>query len=147
MSAVKDRLVYVPVGPADILNTLKNIPRTPREAGLLQVKFKRKLNYKNYHKQEYIDPKKIFKTLQHLKQSGHPYYQFYDDYNVYKSRCRDESLGKISMDLNVAKTTVTFIHDKEVQHLLDIEKKARQMMMLFWNMTMMNQKCKKKSTM
>ena len=30
MSAVKDRLVNVPVGPADILNTMKNIPRTPK---------------------------------------------------------------------------------------------------------------------
>ena len=64
MSAVKDRLVNVPVGPTDIINTLKNIPRTPKEAGLIQVKLKRKQEYQNYHKREYIDPHKIFKTLQ-----------------------------------------------------------------------------------
>ena len=67
MSAVKDRLVNVPVGASDVINTIKNIPRTPREAGLIQVKLKRKLEYKNHHKHEYIDPVKIFKVLDHLK--------------------------------------------------------------------------------
>ena len=79
MSAVKDRLVNVPVGPNDIINTIQNIPRTPKEAGLIQVKLKRKLEFKNFHKHEYIDPKKIFKTLEVLKQRGHPYCQFYVD--------------------------------------------------------------------
>ena len=51
MSAVKDRLVNVPVRPNDIINTIQCIPRTPKEAGLIQVKLKRKLKYKNYHKQ------------------------------------------------------------------------------------------------
>ena len=62
MSAVKDRLVNVPVGPEDIANTIKNIPRTPKEAGLIQVKLKRKLEYTNFHKHEYIDPRQIFQT-------------------------------------------------------------------------------------
>ena len=72
MSAVKDKLVNVPIGASDVLNTIKSIPRTPREAGLIQVKLKRKLKYQNYHKHEYIDPKKIFKTLELLRKSGHP---------------------------------------------------------------------------
>jgi hypothetical protein len=37
MSAVKDRLVNVPVAPTDIINTITNIPRTPREAGLIML--------------------------------------------------------------------------------------------------------------
>ena len=93
MSAVKDKLVNVPVGASDVLNTIQHIPRTPKEAGLIQVKLKRKLEYKNYHKQEYIDPKKIFKTLEHLKRSGHPYYQFYDDSEAYRRRCKVEYLS------------------------------------------------------
>ena len=79
MSAVKDKLVNIPIGSADVLNTIECLPRTPREAGLIQVKLKRKLKYENYHKHEYIDTKKIFKALELLKKSGHPYYQFYDD--------------------------------------------------------------------
>ena len=40
MSAVKDRLVNVPIEAGDVINTVKNIPRTPKEAGLIQVKLK-----------------------------------------------------------------------------------------------------------
>ena len=86
MSAVKDRLINVPVRPGDVINTVQNIPRTPKEAGLIQVRLKRKLKYKNYHRQEYIDPQKIFLVLENLRKSGHPYYQFYDDYPVFKKR-------------------------------------------------------------
>ena len=92
MSAVKDRLVNVPIGPTDIANTIKSIPRTPKEAGLIQVKLKRKLEYKNVHKHEYIDPQKIFKALELLKKKGHPYYKFYDDYNTFKCRWAKEGL-------------------------------------------------------
>ena len=69
------------------MNTIENIPRTPREAGLLEVKLKRKLEYKNVHKQAYIDPQKIYKALDFLKEKGHPDYLFYDDYNIYEKRC------------------------------------------------------------
>ena len=113
MSAVKDRLVNVPVRPNDIINTIQSIPRTPREAGLIQVKLKRKLKYKNYHKQEYIDPQKIFKVLEYLRKSGHPYYQFYDDYNVFKKRCREESFQMFNPHIRNQEITVTFTDDKK----------------------------------
>ena len=122
MSAVKDRLVNVPVGAADVLNTMKSIPRTPREAGLIQVKLKRKLKYKNYHKHEYIDPNKIFKTLEHLRKSGHPYYQFYDDYTTYKKRCEFEFRSRNHGDKvhNSTKVIlVQYISDSETQMMND----------------------------
>ena len=59
-----DRLINVPVGPQDILNTVENLPRTPAEAGLIPivpVNLKRKLEYKNSHLTQLIDTKKIFK--------------------------------------------------------------------------------------
>ena len=122
MSAVKDRLVNVPVRPNDIINTIQSIPRTPREAGLIQVKLKRKLKYKNYHKQEYIDPQKIFKVLEYLKKSGHPYYQFYDDYNVFKKRCREESFQMFNSHIRNQEITVTFTDDKEIRQIVDLDK-------------------------
>ena len=87
MAACKDRLIDIPVNSQDVLNTIDNIPRTPREAGLLEVKLKRKLQYKNVHQQAYIDPQKIYKALDFLKKKGHPDYLFYDDFNVYEKRC------------------------------------------------------------
>ena len=47
MAACKDHLINIPIGSDDVLNTLKSLPRTPQEAGLLEVKLKRKLDYKN----------------------------------------------------------------------------------------------------
>ena len=123
MSAVKDRLVNVPIRPGDIINTIQNIPRTPKEAGLIQVKLKRRLKYKNFHKQEYIDPQKIFQMLEYLRTAGHPYYQFYDDYNVFKRRCREESLKIPKNDFKTLEITVKYSDDREIQPIIDLDKK------------------------
>ena len=86
MAACKDHLINIPISSDDVINTVQNLPRTPEEAGLLEVKLKRKLDYKNTHQQAYIDPRKIYKALDFLKSKGHPEYQFYDDYHVYARR-------------------------------------------------------------
>ena len=121
MSAVKDRLVNVPITAGDVINTVKNIPRTPKEAGLIQVKLKRQLKYKSYHKQEYIDPNKIFKILKYLKDAKHPFYQFYDDYNHYKKRCREESLKHLNCDLKTSRVTVQFINDEDIPNIMNMD--------------------------
>ena len=69
------------------------MPRTPSEAGLLEVKLKRKIEYKNVHQQAYIDPEKIYNALNFLKESGHPHYQFFDDLKLYKERCKIDDTG------------------------------------------------------
>ena len=59
-----------------------------KEAGLIGVEVKRKLAFKNPHlKGQLINVKKIYKAIDHLKQAGNPYYQFYDDYHTYEERC------------------------------------------------------------
>ena len=119
MSAVKDRLVNVPVSSSDIINTVKNIPRTPKEAGLIQVKLKRKLKYKNYHKHEFIDTGKIFKMLEYLKKSGHPHYQFYDEFDVYRKRC---SMSQTRVEEKRKKVQVKFVSDTQSQQIANLEK-------------------------
>ena len=99
MAACKDRLINIPISSNDVINTLKNLPRTPQEAGLLEVKLKRKLEYKNTHKQAYIDPKKNYKALEFLKSTGHPDYQFFDDYRAYKQRCFHTKMEFVNDDL------------------------------------------------
>ena len=82
-TALKDKIVNVPVNDDDIINTVSKLPRTPAEAGLIEVDLKRKKEYKNSHVKQLIDPKKCFKMLELLKRSGNKYYRFYDDYNTH----------------------------------------------------------------
>ena len=88
-TALKDRLINIPINDDDIVNTLEQMPRTPRDAGLVGVALKRKKEYKNSHKNQLIDPNKLFKMLEKLKRNGNKYYQFYDDFNQYHARCKE----------------------------------------------------------
>ena len=93
-TALKDRVINVPINEDSIINTLEQMPRTPKDAGLIGVALKRKIEYKNTHKHQLIDPEKLFKVLEKLKKSKNPHYKFYDDYNVYQERCKeDDPLG------------------------------------------------------
>ena len=77
-TALKDRVINIPVEKENVINTIKKLPRLPQESGLVEVKLKRKLGYKNNHKREFVDPNKIFKALKYLNASGHPGYSNFD---------------------------------------------------------------------
>ena len=87
-TALKDRVINVPINEDSILNTLEQLPRTPQDAGLIGVALKRKKEYKNTHKHQLVNPNKLFKMLEKLKKNKNPYYQFYDTYSEYENRCR-----------------------------------------------------------
>ena len=93
-AAGKGRLISIPVQPADIMNTVKQLPRLPNEAegGMIPIKLKRKQEYKTAEKQEHIRPGMIFTALKYLNTAGHPYYKFYDDEETYKARCKIKDL-------------------------------------------------------
>ena len=79
-TANKDKIINVPVTEDSVLNTVKSLPRTPNEAGLIGVELKRKLEYSNTHQPaQMIDRSQIYNALKYLKKAGNPYYQFYDD--------------------------------------------------------------------
>ena len=83
----------IPIGEQDVANTLKSLPRTPTEAGIVTVGLKRKLEYKTTHLQQLIDVKKIYEYLHYLKfEMKNKYYKFYDDYNVFLGRCDNEDI-------------------------------------------------------
>ena len=99
-SGTHDRLVNVPVHDDDVLNTIKKLPRTPVEAGIVSlpitVNLKRKMEYKNSHIQQIVSPANIYNFLDFLKQSGHPGYQFYNSKSDYESRCEiEDPLGLV----------------------------------------------------
>ena len=82
-------MISIPVSSDNVLNTINKLPRLLSEAGLIPIGLKRKQIYKNCHRKEYVDTNKIFAALDFLKSSGHPYYQFYDSFNDYESRCKE----------------------------------------------------------
>ena len=108
-TALKDKIINVPVKDDDIVNTMTRLPRTPNEAGLIEVDLKRKVEYKNSHLQQLIDPKKCFKMLELLKRKKNIYYQFYDDYNIYTERCKAEDFRGY-----------TIVFDEEAELIHDI---------------------------
>ena len=65
------------------------LPRTPNEAGLIGLELKRKIELKNNHKKQLVNPTKIFKWLKRLKESGNPYYEDVSPPEDFKKRCRD----------------------------------------------------------
>merc|ERR1711940_159823 len=117
-TALKDKVINIPVNEDDRVNTITSLPRTPNEAGLIEVDLKRKVEYKNSHLQQLIDPKKCFKMLELLKQKKNIYYQIYDDYNIYTERCKAEDFRGY-----------TIVFDEEAELIHDISgetKKSKQ---------------------
>ena len=86
-TAMTDKCVNVPIPESSILNTIKMLPRTPTDAGLISVNLKRKKEFKTNHISQLINPERIFRMLKNLKDNKNPHYKFYDDYSAYKDRC------------------------------------------------------------
>ena len=62
-TALTDKIVNVPINDADIVDTVNQFPRTPREAQLIGVALKRKKEYKNVHKRQFVNPQKLLECL------------------------------------------------------------------------------------
>ena len=88
-AATKKQMITVPVSQETVQNTLRKMPRLPSEACFIEVGIKRKKEYNRAHRQEIVDIKKTIRAVQHLKKSGHPYYQDFDfDFESYEERCK-----------------------------------------------------------
>ena len=110
-----DKVINVPVAGDSVTNTLNSLPRTMDEAGLIEVTFKRKMEYKtSHHRGQLVNPKKLYKVLDHLKASGNPFYQFYDDLNTFTERLEEETRLHIS------------VQTEGEDEILDIEKQKEQ---------------------
>ena len=79
MGCVSDKIVYVPINENDNLNTINTILRTPSEAGILPVQIKRKIEYKNFHREEFISVAKVIAALKVLVKLRNPFYTFITD--------------------------------------------------------------------
>ena len=89
---MKGRTVNIPLFEKDVLNTVQSLPRTPTEAGIIPVNFKRKLSYKNNHLLQYVSVPKIIKALKTLKELGNEYYQFIPETIDFKQTCKENDI-------------------------------------------------------
>ena len=90
-AATKNQMISVPIAQDTVMNTVAQLPRLPKEAGLIPVQLKKKKEYKGCHRKELINPEKVIATLNFLKSSGHPYYQFTsDNLTSYQLRCQEQ---------------------------------------------------------
>ena len=109
---LQDRLISVPIMDDDVLNTVRQLPRTPEEAGLVAVTFKRKMEYKTSHiSEQLVNPQRIYKVLELLVKRGNPYYKEFQDYEDFRKRCIREDKDKLSL---------IFPNDEDVQDILNL---------------------------
>ena len=91
-TGVKNRLVNVPIFETDIEETIKSLPRTPGQAGLVKVKLKRKKSMKNTHLEQYIDVEKVVKALNLFIELENPLYQNMSVIEDYEDFVRENDL-------------------------------------------------------
>ena len=75
MRAVTDRVISVPLEANDISSTISKLPRNPKDAKIVAVKLKRKLELKRAHIEEYISPKDVLESVRELKSNGNFLYK------------------------------------------------------------------------
>ena len=88
-SALKDKVINVPITDEAVNNVLQQLPRTPNEAGLIGLELKRRKGMKNNHKKQLINPTKMFKVLNRLKENKNPHYQNIDSPEEFEKRCKE----------------------------------------------------------
>ena len=85
-TATKKQMISVPVPPENVIDTVQQLPRIPREAGMVPVQLKRKMKYNRNHRKEFINPDKIIQQLNYFKRLDNPYYQFSYNISSYQQR-------------------------------------------------------------
>ena len=70
------------------------------------------MEYSNYHKKEYVNPVKIFKALNFLKENKHPSYEFFDEIDEYENRCKST---------DPAGHNLVFVYEDGIEKIVDID--------------------------
>ena len=88
-----DKIINIPVPDENINNLMAQFPRLPKESGMVIAVLKRKLEYKNLHTKQLVNPDRMCRLLAKLVLSGNPHYTNVDTPEQYKARCAtdDES--------------------------------------------------------
>ena len=123
-TGLKDRIINVPIAEESMMNTLVQLPRTPNEAALVGISLKRKLDMKNVHKKQLINPNRIFKVLHKLKTKGSPHHQNLHTPESFILKCAAtdiEGFNLIFDDLQEELETMDTANEEELKDEIDDE--------------------------
>ena len=118
MPALRDRVVNVPILLNKINESIESLPRTIEEAKIIPVAIKRKRSYIHNYIQQFINPAKMLKAINLLKNSYPPFKDLKINYKKlayltgksFKDTC-EEGIGSIeSEELNV-EDEIAQLHD------------------------------------
>ncbi len=124
-SAVTDKVVNVPVTDNDLEKTLRSISALPRsfsDAGIIPIKLKRKLSYKNAVSEAYVNADKLKKALHYLKKQGHPEYQTISidtkiNYDMNDLESMSGSSSESDSDQEIEESSTMMIDDHPDMHI------------------------------
>ena len=119
------KVINVPIKEADMMNTVAKLPRTPEEAGLIQLNWKYKKDIKTPYKAQLVNAKRILDLLAYLKENKNPHYKFYDDYEAYQRRLnmptvkyQNEAQEEIEdLNENVVKRIENLLKGRKIEEL------------------------------
>ena len=109
MKAVIDKVISVPLEDRDIEKTVQTLPRQPKDAEIVPVELKRKLEMKNSHLKEFIRPEAVVKAVKKLKMLNNVYYK---DVRVDEGFTLDED--EIEDDILEEKDLISMVEAMEV---------------------------------
>ena len=107
MKITNDRYINVPRTLDDVSKTVSSLPRKANELGYINVRLKRRMGFKTYHRFEQIDGQLINRTLEYLKEN-HPLYKK-TEVNLLKNEMVhiDSSISSKSSESNSSVSSVS----------------------------------------
>ena len=90
MTSINDRVINIPISDDDLIKNASVLPRPKGELGLIDVKLKRQMKLKTWHRIERIRPSKINAALRVLK-AIHPEYADIPIEMLDESGCKEEN--------------------------------------------------------
>ena len=113
LQALNDRVINVPIQDENIAKVFNILPRSESNSGMVNVKLKRKMKMKNYHKAGLIAPIRIDDCLNYLVKNHASYKNIkIEKEEIWKKQCPDYFSSKIDGNKSFAEELKgnAFIH-------------------------------------
>ena len=122
-NAIVDRVINVPMSDADIVKVVTSLPRPPEEAGIIAVRFKRKMELRQAHLEEFIRPHFMLRALRKLKELGNIHYKDIEINENFMEMPEPMEVDDLVEEMNV--DTSESENDSDCDDVLDAVKKCQ----------------------
>lgn len=98
MKSINDRVINVPIPDDDVIKTVSSLPRSMHNNGLVNIKVKRRLDFKKPEMEELQDPNQLLEAIIYLKQNHQCYKDIKIDENFFKVRTHNSDQNEVIED-------------------------------------------------